>query len=101
MTITTITSQELNQDVARARKAAKSGPVFIRDSTAGAGVQRSPLAEARGQLLLTESPLIAPTWLREVDVGVVSSTSLAIWDRRQVGWGTSVADKAERRARRA
>lgn len=29
MTITTITSRELNQDIARAKKAAKSGPVFI------------------------------------------------------------------------
>ena len=29
MTITTVTSRELNQDVARAKKAAKSGPVFI------------------------------------------------------------------------
>ena len=31
MTITTLTSRELNQDVARARMAAKSGPVFITD----------------------------------------------------------------------
>jgi len=31
MTITTVTSRELNQDVARAKKAAKSGPVFITD----------------------------------------------------------------------
>ena len=29
MTITTVTSRELNQDLARAKKAAKSGPVFI------------------------------------------------------------------------
>ncbi|WP_428099633.1 type II toxin-antitoxin system Phd/YefM family antitoxin [Candidatus Rariloculus sp.] len=29
MTITTVTSRELNQDVGRAKKAAKSGPVFI------------------------------------------------------------------------
>ena len=31
MTITTVTSRELNQDVGRAKKAAKSGPVFIAD----------------------------------------------------------------------
>jgi len=29
MTITTVTSRELNQDVGRAKKAAMSGPVFI------------------------------------------------------------------------
>ena len=29
MTVTTVTSRELNQDVGRAKKAAKSGPVFI------------------------------------------------------------------------
>ncbi|ARP87323.1 type II toxin-antitoxin system Phd/YefM family antitoxin [Bordetella genomosp. 9] len=29
MTITTLSSRELNQDVTRAKKAAKSGPVFI------------------------------------------------------------------------
>ena len=29
--ITTISSRELNQDLARAKKAAKSGPVFITD----------------------------------------------------------------------
>ena len=31
MTITTLSSRELNQDVSRAKKAAKSGPVFITD----------------------------------------------------------------------
>ncbi len=31
MTITTVTSRELNQDIARAKRAAKSGPVFITD----------------------------------------------------------------------
>ncbi|MCY3872975.1 MAG: type II toxin-antitoxin system prevent-host-death family antitoxin [Rhodobacteraceae bacterium] len=31
LTITTVTSRGLNQDVARAKKAAKSGPVFITD----------------------------------------------------------------------
>ena len=31
MTITTLSSRELNQDVARAKKASKSGPVFITD----------------------------------------------------------------------
>ena len=31
MTITTVTSRELNHDVGRAKKAAKSGPVFITD----------------------------------------------------------------------
>ena len=31
MTITTITSRELNQDVGRAKRAAKAGPVFITD----------------------------------------------------------------------
>ena len=31
MTITIISSRELNQDVSRAKKAAKSGPVFITD----------------------------------------------------------------------
>ena len=31
MTVTTVTSRELNQDVGRAMKAAKSGPVFITD----------------------------------------------------------------------
>lgn len=31
MTITTLSSRELNQDVGRAKKAAKSGPVFITD----------------------------------------------------------------------
>ena len=29
--ITTVTSRELNQDIGRAKKAAKSGPVFITD----------------------------------------------------------------------
>ena len=29
MNITTVTSRELNQDVARAKRAAQSGPVFI------------------------------------------------------------------------
>jgi len=31
MTITTVTSRELNRDVGRAKRAAKSGPVFITD----------------------------------------------------------------------
>lgn len=31
MTITTLSSRELNQDVGRAKKAAMSGPVFITD----------------------------------------------------------------------
>lgn len=31
MTITTLSSRELNQDVSRAKKAAKRGPVFITD----------------------------------------------------------------------
>ncbi len=31
MTITTLSSRELNQDVSRAKKAAQSGPVFITD----------------------------------------------------------------------
>ena len=31
MIITTVTSRELNQDIGRAKKAAKSGPVFITD----------------------------------------------------------------------
>ena len=31
MTITTLSSRELNQDVSRAKKAAKNGPVFITD----------------------------------------------------------------------
>ena len=31
MTITTLTSRELNHDIGRAKKAAKSGPVFITD----------------------------------------------------------------------
>lgn len=31
MTITTLSSRELNQDIGRAKKAAKSGPVFITD----------------------------------------------------------------------
>ena len=31
MTITTFTSRQLNQDIARAKKAARSGPVFITD----------------------------------------------------------------------
>ncbi|RAX03561.1 MULTISPECIES: type II toxin-antitoxin system Phd/YefM family antitoxin [unclassified Photorhabdus] len=31
MSITTLSSRELNQDVSRAKKAAKNGPVFITD----------------------------------------------------------------------
>lgn len=31
MTITTLSSRELNQDVTRAKRAAKQGPVFITD----------------------------------------------------------------------
>ena len=31
MTITTLSSRELNQDVARAKNAARNGPVFITD----------------------------------------------------------------------
>lgn len=31
MAITTLSSRELNQDVSRAKKASKSGPVFITD----------------------------------------------------------------------
>lgn len=31
MTITTLSSRELNQDVTRAKKASQSGPVFITD----------------------------------------------------------------------
>ena len=31
MPITTVTSRELNQDIARAKRAAKLGPVFITD----------------------------------------------------------------------
>lgn len=31
MTITTLSSRELNQDVTRAKKASKKGPVFITD----------------------------------------------------------------------
>ena len=32
MTITTVTSRELNHDIARAKRAAKSGPVLITDN---------------------------------------------------------------------
>ena len=38
MTITTLTSLELNQDVGRARKAALRGPVFITDQGRAAHV---------------------------------------------------------------
>ena len=31
MTVTTFTSRDLNQDLARAKRAARSGPVFITD----------------------------------------------------------------------
>ena len=31
MAVTTVTSRELNRDVARAKRAARSGPVFITD----------------------------------------------------------------------
>ena len=31
MTVTTLTSRELNQDIGKAKKAAKRGPVFITD----------------------------------------------------------------------
>ena len=31
MAVTTVTSRELNRDVARAKRAAKAGPVFITD----------------------------------------------------------------------
>lgn len=31
MTITTLSSRELNQDIGRAKKAARNGPVFITD----------------------------------------------------------------------
>ena len=31
MAVTTVTSRELNQDVGRAKRAARSGPVFITD----------------------------------------------------------------------
>lgn len=31
MTVTTVSSREFNQDVSRAKKAAKNGPVFITD----------------------------------------------------------------------
>lgn len=31
MTVTTVTSRELNQDVGRAKRAARSGPVFTTD----------------------------------------------------------------------
>ncbi len=31
MTVTTLSSRELNQDVSRAKKASKDGPVFITD----------------------------------------------------------------------
>ena len=37
MTVTTVTSRELNRDVARAKRAAKAGPVFITDRATGAG----------------------------------------------------------------
>ncbi len=38
MPITTLTSRELNQDIGRAKKAAKHGPVFITDRGALAQV---------------------------------------------------------------
>ncbi len=72
MTITTVTSRELNQDVGRAKRAAKSGPVFITDRGKPAHVllsiedyrrlagQRRSLAEALSMPGLTEIDLDAP-----------------------------------------
>ena len=60
MQITTVTSRELNQDIGRAKRAARSGPVFITDRGRPAHVllsieayealtgQRRNLAEALG-----------------------------------------------------
>ena len=48
MTITTVTSRELNQNVAYAKKAAMSGPVFIRGSTAGAEGSAGPACRGSG-----------------------------------------------------
>ena len=50
MNITSVTSRELNQDVARAKTAAKSGPVFITDRGKPAHVLLS--IEATGLALI-------------------------------------------------
>ena len=55
-TATTVTSRELNRDVARAKRAAKAGPVFITDRGRPAHVLLSiedyrRLAGGRGNLL--------------------------------------------------
>ena len=50
MNITSVTSRELNQDVARAKRAAKSGPVFITDRGKPAHVLLS--IEATGLALI-------------------------------------------------
>ena len=72
MTITTVTSRELNHDIGRAKKAAKSGPVFITDRGKPAHVllsiedyrrlagQRRSLAEALSMPGLADIDLEPP-----------------------------------------
>ena len=60
MTVTTVTSRELHQDVARAKKAAKSGPVFITDRGKPAHVLLS-IEDYRRLVPKNRNLLVAPS----------------------------------------
>ena len=84
MSITTVTSRELNHDIARAKRAAKSGPVFITDRGKPAHVllsiedyrrlagEHRSLAEALSMTGLSDIDLKPPRLRMEIPVSDLS-----------------------------
>ncbi|MDD9993015.1 MAG: type II toxin-antitoxin system Phd/YefM family antitoxin [Rhodospirillales bacterium] len=84
MSITTVTSRELNHDIARAKRAAKSGPVFITDRGKPAHVllsiedyrrlagEHRSLAEALSMTGLSDIDLKPPRLRVEIPVSDLS-----------------------------
>ncbi|MDE0343641.1 MAG: type II toxin-antitoxin system Phd/YefM family antitoxin [Deltaproteobacteria bacterium] len=84
MSITTVTSRELNHDIARAKRAANSGPVFITDRGKPAHVllsiedyrrlagQCRSLAEALSMAGLSDIDLKPPRLRLEIPVSDLS-----------------------------
>ena len=76
MTITTLSSRELNQDVTRAKKAAQEGPVFITDRGRPSHVLLS--VEAYRKLLAKEPNIV--DLLAQTDAGDIDFEPARVGD---------------------
>ena len=85
MTITTLTRRELNQDVACAKRAGKSSPVFIRDSIAGAGGSTEPACRGAGAAAVDRICIDRVDVAAREGGGRGNVIGLAIRDQREVG----------------